>query len=145
MMKLCEARYPGAGQTGLIREKQRGTRYAVIEQGGKKSSPVDKGSGFTIARALVRKPGNSDFGRQRLRARLCNRRRSSQSDSRHEKRARRSFWFRSAPPPFSTQIKIVVLDDGKIAGHRQTRRRCSKSCEVYREIYESQFKKEANC
>ena len=38
--------------------------------------------------------------------------------------------------------KIIVLDDGKIAGmgsHEQL----LASCSIYREIYETQFKKEA--
>jgi ABC-type multidrug transport system fused ATPase/permease subunit len=37
--------------------------------------------------------------------------------------------------------QIVVLDDGKVAGIGSHEELLS-SCEVYREIYESQFKKE---
>ena len=37
--------------------------------------------------------------------------------------------------------KIVVLDDGKIAG-QGTHEQLLKSCNIYREIYETQFKKE---
>ena len=37
--------------------------------------------------------------------------------------------------------EILVLDDGKLAG-RGTHEELLQTCEVYREIYESQFKKE---
>ena len=37
--------------------------------------------------------------------------------------------------------EILVLDDGKLAG-RGTHDELLQTCEVYREIYESQFKKE---
>ena len=37
--------------------------------------------------------------------------------------------------------KIIVLDDGKIAG-MGTHDELLKSCDTYREIYDSQFKKE---
>ena len=36
---------------------------------------------------------------------------------------------------------ILVLDDGKIAG-QGTHEQLLKSCNIYREIYETQFKKE---
>ena len=39
--------------------------------------------------------------------------------------------------------KIVVLDDGDIAGIG-THEELLKDCEVYREIYDSQYKKEGN-
>ena len=38
--------------------------------------------------------------------------------------------------------KIIVLDDGRIAG-MGTHESLLKDCEIYREIHESQFKKEA--
>ncbi len=39
--------------------------------------------------------------------------------------------------------KIIVLDDGRIAG-MGTHEQLLKECDIYREIYESQFKKEAS-
>ena len=37
--------------------------------------------------------------------------------------------------------QIIVLDDGKIAG-KGTHEELIASCDIYREIYETQFKKE---
>ena len=38
--------------------------------------------------------------------------------------------------------KIIVLDDGKIAG-LGTHKELLENCEIYKEIYESQFETEA--
>lgn len=124
----------------VVDSKEGGLDY-IIEQGGKNLSGGQR-QRFTIARALVRNPeililddsaSALDFA----------------TDAALRKAIRE---IPSSPTVFivsqrtsSIQYadKIIVLDDGRISG-MGTHSELLKTCEVYREIYNSQFKKEAN-
>ncbi len=124
----------------VVDGKEGGLDY-IIEQGGKNLSGGQR-QRFTIARALVRNPeililddsaSALDFA----------------TDAALRKAIRE---IPSSPTVFivsqrtsSIQYadKIIVLDDGRISG-MGTHSELLKTCEVYREIYNSQFKKEAN-
>lgn len=124
----------------VVDGKEGGLDY-IIEQGGKNLSGGQR-QRFTIARALVRNPeililddsaSALDFA----------------TDAALRKAIRE---IPSSPTVFivsqrtsSIQYadKIIVLDDGRISG-MGAHSELLKTCEVYREIYNSQFKKEAN-
>lgn len=122
----------------IVAQKKEGLDF-VIEQGGKNLSGGQR-QRFTIARALVRKPeililddsaSALDFA----------------TDAALRKALREMpekptiFIVSQRTSSIQHADKIIVLDDGQIAGmgkHDELLR----TCEVYREIYDSQFKKE---
>ena len=111
----------------------------VVAQGGKNFSGGQK-QRLTIARALVRKPEVLILDDS-----------ASALDYMTDKNLREAIANMPDPPTtfivsqrtsaVSTCDKIVVLDNGKVAGigkHDEL----LNSCDLYREIYDSQFKKE---
>ena len=111
-----------------------------IEQGGRNLSGGQR-QRFTIARALVRSPeililddsaSALDFATD---AALRKAIREMDSDP-------TVFIVSQRTSSIQHADKIIVLDDGKIAGIG-THEELLGSCEVYTEIYNSQFKKEA--
>ena len=122
----------------VVKSKENGLDY-MIEQGGKNLSGGQR-QRFTIARALVRKPeililddsaSALDFA----------------TDAALRKAIREItptpavFIVSQRAASIQYADKIVVLDDGHVAGigkHSDL----LENCEVYREIYNSQFKKE---
>jgi ABC-type multidrug transport system fused ATPase/permease subunit len=125
----------------IVAQKKDGLDFA-IEQGGKNLSGGQR-QRFTIARALVKKPeililddsaSALDFA----------------TDAALRKALREMpdnptlFIVSQRTSSIQFADKIVVLDDGEIAGigkHDEL----LETCEVYREIYDSQFKKEHSC
>ena len=123
----------------IVAQKKEGLDF-VIEQGGKNLSGGQR-QRVTIARALVKKPeililddsaSALDFA----------------TDAALRKALREMtgnptvFVVSQRTSSIQYADKIIVLDDGQIAGigkHEQL----LESCEVYSEIYDSQFKKEA--
>lgn len=123
----------------IVAQKEEGLDF-VIEQGGKNLSGGQR-QRFTIARALVKKPeililddsaSALDFA----------------TDAALRKALREMpvnptvFIVSQRTSSIQYADKIIVLDDGQIVGigkHEQL----LESCEVYNEIYDSQFKKEA--
>lgn len=122
----------------IVDRKEGGLDY-VIEQGGKNLSGGQK-QRLTIARALVRKPkililddsaSALDFATDAaLRKAL-----------RHIDYNPTVFIVSQRTSSIQHADKIIVLDDGKIAG-MGIHSHLLESCQVYKEIYESQFKKE---
>lgn len=112
---------------------------SVIEQGGKNLSGGQR-QRFTIARALVRKPEILILDDS-----------SSALDYQTDARLRTAIGSIDYNPTVfivsqrTTSIQhadlIIVLDDGRIAG-MGTHNELLNSCDVYSEIYSSQFKKE---
>ena len=110
-----------------------------IEQGGRNLSGGQK-QRLTIARAIVKDPdililddsaSALDFATDaRLRAAL----RTLQKD-------KTIFIVSQRTSSIQFADKILVMDDGEAVG-LGTHEELLESCEVYREIYESQFKKE---
>ena len=121
--------------------ESKGGLDAVIEQGGRNLSGGQK-QRFTIARALVRKPeililddsaSALDFATDAALRKAI----------RGMKNSPTVFLVSQRAASIQHADKIVVLDDGRVAGigkHAEL----LENCEVYREIYESQFKKEGN-
>ncbi len=123
----------------IVAQKEEGLDF-IIEQGGKNLSGGQR-QRFTIARALVKKPeililddsaSALDFA----------------TDAALRKALREMpgnptvFIVSQRTSSIQYADKIIVLDDGQIVGvgkHEQL----LESCEVYNEIYDSQFKKEA--
>ncbi len=123
----------------IVEQKKDGLDF-IIEQGGKNLSGGQR-QRFTIARALVKKPeililddsaSALDFA----------------TDAALRKALRK---MPGKPTVFIVSQRtssiqhadiIIVLDDGQIAGIGKHEELLEK-CEVYREIYDSQFKKEA--
>lgn len=123
----------------IVAQKKEGLDF-IIEQGGKNLSGGQR-QRFTIARALVRKPkililddsaSALDFA----------------TDAALRKALREMpgnptvFIVSQRTSSIQHADKIIVLDDGQIVGigkHEQL----LESCDVYSEIYDSQFKKEA--
>lgn len=124
----------------FVREKE-GQLEAVIEQGGKNLSGGQK-QRLTIARALVKKPeililddsaSALDYATD---AKLRSAIRSMGGNT-------TVFIVSQRTASIMHADQIIVLDDGKIAGIG-THDKLMDGCGVYREIYESQFKKESS-
>lgn len=124
----------------FVREKE-GQLDAAIEQGGKNLSGGQK-QRLTIARALVKKPeililddsaSALDYATD---AKLRSAIRSMGGDT-------TVFIVSQRTASIMHADQIIVLDDGKIAGIG-THEKLMDDCGVYREIYESQFKKESS-
>lgn len=122
----------------VINNKENGLD-SMIEQGGKNLSGGQK-QRLTIARALVKEPeililddsaSALDFATDAALRRAI---REKCSDMTVFIVSQRASSVRYAD-------KIVVLDDGKTVGIG-THKELIESCEIYREIYESQFRKE---
>jgi len=122
----------------IVTQKKEGLDF-IIEQGGKNLSGGQR-QRFTIARALVKKPeililddstSALDFA----------------TDAALRKALREIsgnttiFIVSQRISSIQHADKIIVLDDGQIAGMGK-HEELLESCEVYREIYDSQFKKE---
>ena len=112
---------------------------AYVEQGGKNFSGGQR-QRLTIARALVRKPEILILDDS-----------ASALDYATDARLRKAIREMEASPTVfivsqrTSSIqhadKIIVLDDGEIAGIG-THGQLLEGCEVYREIYESQYKRQ---
>lgn len=126
-------------QAKEVVEGKEGRLDALVEQGGKNFSGGQR-QRLTIARALVRKPeililddsaSALDYATDaKLRKAI-----------REMKESPTVFIVSQRTSSIQHADKIIVLDDGEIAGmgrHEQLLERC----EVYREIYESQYKKQ---
>ena len=122
----------------IVAQKKEGLDF-VIEQGGKNLSGGQR-QRLTIARALVKKPeililddssSALDFATDAaLRKAL------------REMKGNPTFFIVSQRTSSIQHVdKIIVLDDGEIAGMGK-HDELLENCEVYREIYDSQFKKE---
>ena len=124
-------------QGSLVDAKEGGLSYE-IEQGGRNLSGGQRQS-LTIARALVKKPeilimddsaSALDFATDAaLRKAIA-----------HMDGQMTVFIVSQRAASIMQADKIVVLDDGEIVG-LGTHEDLLKDCEVYREIYESQFKR----
>ena len=120
-------------------EGKEGKLDARVEQGGKNFSGGQR-QRLTIARALVRKPEILilDDSASAL---------DYATDARLRKAIREMegsptvFIVSQRTSSIQHADKIIVLDDGEIAGIG-THGQLLESCEVYREIYESQYKKQ---
>lgn len=122
-------------------EKKDGQLDAKINQGGKNLSGGQR-QRLTIARALVKNPeililddsaSALDFATDaRLRKAI-----------REMKQKMTVFIVSQRASSIMHADKILVLDDGRIAG-MGTHEVLLENCDIYREIYESQFKKEYN-
>jgi ABC-type multidrug transport system fused ATPase/permease subunit len=127
-----------AQATDVVEKKEGGLDF-VIEQGGRNLSGGQK-QRLTIARAVVKDPdililddsaSALDFATDaRLRAAL----RGMQGD-------KTIFIVSQRTSSIQFADQIIVMDDGRIAGIG-THETLLSGCEIYREIYESQFKKE---
>ena len=121
-------------------EKKDGKLDAFIDQGGKNLSGGQR-QRLTIARAMVRKPDILILDDS-----------ASALDFATDAALRKAIrGMKSSPTLFIVSQraaslmhadKIIVLDDGKVAGIG-THDELLAGCEVYQEIYYSQFKKEA--
>ena len=127
-----------AQETDVVNGKAGKLDYQ-IEQGGRNLSGGQK-QRLTIARALVKNPdililddsaSALDFATD---ARLRSALRQMQSD-------KTIFIVSQRTSSIQFADKIIVLDDGDVAGIG-THNELLVTCDIYREIYESQFKKE---
>ena len=126
-------------QAAEVVQKKEGALDAFVEQGGKNLSGGQR-QRLTIARALVRKPrililddsaSALDFATDAALRKAI----------REMKNAPTVFIVSQRTSSIRFADQILVLDDGKIAG-QGTHEQLLKSCNIYREIYETQFKKE---
>ena len=127
-----------AQATDVVEGKEGKLDY-MIEQGGRNLSGGQKHR-LTIARAVVKNPdililddsaSALDFATDaRLRAAL-----------RNLKGNKTIFIVSQRTSSIQFADKIIVMDDGQVAGIG-THEQLLENCEIYREIYESQFKKE---
>lgn len=127
-----------AQATDVVEGKEGKLDY-MIEQGGRNLSGGQK-QRLTIARAVVKNPdililddsaSALDFATDaRLRAAL-----------RNIKGNKTIFIVSQRTSSIQFADKIIVMDDGQVAGIG-THEQLLENCEIYREIYESQFKKE---
>ena len=125
-------------QAKEVVEGKDGRLDAPVEQGGKNFSGGQR-QRLTIARALVRKPqililddsaSALDYATDaRLRGAI-----------RQLKEKPTVFIVSQRKSSIQHADKIIVLDDGEIVG-MGTHEQLLKSCDVYREIYDSQYKK----
>ena len=119
-------------------DKKDGKLDALVEQGGKNLSGGQR-QRLTIARAVVRKPDILILDDS-----------ASALDFATDAALRKSIRnMKNSPTVFIVSQRaaslmyadlIIALDDGKVAG-MGTHDELLKNCEVYREIYNSQFKK----
>ncbi len=126
-------------QAREVVEGKEGKLEAYVEQGGKNFSGGQR-QRLTIARALVRKPEILILDDS-----------ASALDYATDARLRKAIREMEASPTVfivsqrTSSIqhadKIIVLDDGEIAGIG-THGQLLEGCEVYREIYESQYKRQ---
>ena len=123
----------------FVEKKEGGLDY-IIEQSGKNLSGGQQ-QRMSIARAVVRKPdililddssSALDFATDAALRRAI----------RHTDQNTTLFIVSQRAASLMHADQIIVLDDGRIAGIG-THENLMKQCEVYREIYESQFQKEA--
>jgi len=123
---------------GVVEEK--GGLDAIIEQGGKNLSGGQK-QRLTIARALTSKPeililddsaSALDYATDA----------ALRSALRSMDKSTTVFIVSQRTSSIMHADKIIVLDDGEMVGIG-THSELLSSCEIYREIYESQFGKEA--
>ena len=123
---------------GFIKEKEGGLDF-VIEQGGKNLSGGQK-QRLTIARALVRKPdililddsaSALDFATDAALRKAIQ----------EMKQKPTVFIVSQRAASMMHASQILVLEDGKMVGHG-THETLLKDCEVYQEIYYSQYGKE---
>ncbi len=124
----------------VVKGKENGLSYK-LEEGGKNLSGGQK-QRLTIARAVIRNPdililddsaSALDFATDaKLRAAL----RGLQEEGHMT-----IFIVSQRTSSIQFSDKIIVLDDGKMVG-TGTHEQLLASCEIYREIYDSQFKKE---
>lgn len=127
-----------AQATDVVEGKEGKLDY-MIEQGGRNLSGGQK-QRLTIARAVVKNPeililddsaSALDFATDaRLRAAL-----------RNLKGNKTIFIVSQRTSSIQFADKIIVMDDGQVTGIG-THEQLLENCEIYREIYESQFKKE---
>lgn len=127
-----------AQATDVVEGKEGKLDY-MIEQGGRNLSGGQK-QRLTIARAVVKNPdililddsaSALDFATDaRLRVAL-----------RNLKGNKTIFIVSQRTSSIQFADKIIVMDDGQVAGIG-THEQLLENCEIYREIYESQFKKE---
>ena len=110
-------------------DTKEGRLDAKIEQGGKNLSGGQR-QRLTLARALV---PQSDI--------LIMDDSASALDYATDARLRKAIQDMKRTSSIQNADMILVLDDGKIAG-QGTHEQLLKSCNIYREIYETQFKKE---
>lgn len=125
-------------QAKEVVEGKDGKLHAPVEQGGKNFSGGQR-QRLTIARALVRKPqililddsaSALDYATDaRLRGAI-----------RQLKEKPTVFIVSQRTSSIQHADKIIVLDDGEIAG-MGTHEQLLESCDVYKEIYDSQYKK----
>lgn len=126
-------------QAKEVVEGKEGKLEAFVEQGGKNFSGGQR-QRLTIARALVRKPEILilDDSASAL---------DYATDARLRKAIREMegsptvFIVSQRTSSIQHADKIIVLEDGEIAG-MGTHEQLLETCEVYREIYESQYKKQ---
>ena len=126
-------------QAREVVEGKEGKLEAYVEQGGKNFSGGQR-QRLTIARALVRKPEILilDDSASAL---------DYATDARLRKAIREMegsptvFIVSQRTSSIQHADKIIVLDDGEIAGIG-THGQLLEGCEVYREIYESQYKRQ---
>lgn len=127
-----------AQATDVVKEKEDGLRH-MVEQGGRNLSGGQR-QRLTIARALVKNPdililddsaSALDFATDaKLRASLAT-----------IAENRTIFIVSQRTSSIAHADKIIVLEDGEMVG-MGTHAQLLDSCEVYREIYDSQFKQE---
>ena len=119
-------------------DKKDGKLDALVEQGGKNLSGGQR-QRLTIARAVVRKPdililddsaSALDFATDA----------ALRKSIRNMKNSPTVFIVSQRAASLMYEDLIIALDDGKVAG-MGTHAELLKKCEVYREIYNSQFKK----
>ncbi len=129
----------GIAQAKEVAEGRDGKLDALVEQGGKNFSGGQR-QRLTIARALVRKPEILILDDS-----------ASALDYATDARLRKSiremegnptvFLVSQRTSSIQHADKIIVLEDGEIAG-MGTHENLLETCSVYREIYESQYKKQ---
>lgn len=127
-----------AQATDVVKEKEEGLDY-IVEQGGRNLSGGQR-QRLTIARALVKNPdililddsaSALDFATDaKLRASLAT-----------IAETKTIFIVSQRTSSIAHADKILVLEDGEIVG-MGTHAELLVNCEVYREIYDSQFKQE---
>ena len=121
-------------------DTKEGRMDAVVEQGGRNLSGGQK-QRLTLARALLKKSPIliMDDSASALDYATDARLRKAIKEMKHKPTV---FIVAQRASSLMHADKIIVLDDGKIAG-MGTHASLLADCDIYREIYETQFKKEA--